>query len=201
MDTNTTVALPAIGMPFEGGFFAGRFKVGEQLFALVVSPKAEGEHDERQWSKGPGRVKGALSFNDGRANTEAMALAGSGLGQWALGLAIGGHKDWYIPSRDELELVYRNLKPTANENACWRGDNLSSVPQGWSYMPNDPAQTALPDFREGGAEALEADYHWTSTQAAGDSDFAWIQAFTNGSQSLDLKGTRSYARAVRRVPL
>jgi len=51
-----------------------------------------------------------LSYSDGRANTAAMAKASSALGKWARGLKIGGHKDWYLPSRLEALVLFGELR-------------------------------------------------------------------------------------------
>lgn len=186
----------AFGTLLEGGFYAGR--IGE--YAIIVAPKAQGEHADSAWNDSRDQVKDAMSFFDGRANTLAMAEAGSELAKWALSLAIAGHGDWYLPSRDELELCYRNLKPTSQENWCYRGDNPSSVPVGYAYMPEAPAQTDVSIFREDGSEAFDADsYYWSSTQCAGGSGYAWVQLFGDGLQSYWRKGSESRARAVRRV--
>jgi hypothetical protein len=35
------LAVPTIiGTPFDGGFYAGRYRIGDDLFALIVSPAA-----------------------------------------------------------------------------------------------------------------------------------------------------------------
>lgn len=201
MDTATT-AIPTVpGTPFAGGFFAGLIHQADGIYALVVAPKAEGEHEDCVWGAGKARARlaGAMSFFDGRANTEAMAAADSALAKWARGLAIGGFGDWYLPARDELELAYRNLKPTAEKNYCWQGDNPSSVPPGYAYMPGAPAQTAADAFKDDGAEAFDTVWYWTSTQYAGDEAYAWVQHFDDGDQSNGHKDDDYRARAVRRV--
>ena len=62
--------------------------------------------------KGPwgpaNKVAGANSHRDGLANTSAMAAAGSQLAKVALGAKIEGHKDFYLPARDEARLAYVN---------------------------------------------------------------------------------------------
>ena len=76
-----------------------------------------------------GKAAKAHSYCDGLANTRAMAAAGSELAKHMLSLQIGEHNDWYLPSRDELELCYRNLKPTGDPNDCaYRdGDKFTDV--------------------------------------------------------------------------
>jgi hypothetical protein len=200
MDTPITAAPNryfAIGQALNGGFFAGLIKSGEQLFALIVAPRAEGEHDDIGWGKRGKNIPGAASFFDGKANTEAMAAAGSKVGKWAVGLTIGSFNDWYLPSRDELELLYRNLKPTPKENYVWRhGDNPSSVPPGYPYTNTAPAQTPVAAFQEGGAEALIDTLYWSSTQYSPYG--AWYQNFVGGGQYGYDKGFQGRARAVRR---
>jgi len=191
-----------IGTPYGGGFFYGRIIDGDHLFALIVAPKDGGEHDDTPWNKSRKAVAGAGSYFDGMANTRAMAEAGSGLAQWALGLKLNGESDWYLPSRDELEILYRNLKPTTHENYEYRnGDNPSSVPAGYPYTAKLPAQTAAEHFRTGGPEAFEDAWYWTSTQCAPDDDYAWAQDFLNGFQSNYRKDDDFRARAVRRLPI
>jgi hypothetical protein len=200
MNSINQASIPAIGTAFEGGFYAGRFQIDGQQYALIVAPKAEGETSGK-WGEHGQDVPGARSHNDGRANTLAMAEAGSALAQWALGLSIAGHEDWYLPSRDELEILYRNLKPTDNENYCsFRdGDNASSLPAGYPYTEESPAQTAIKAFQTGQPEAFEPRWHWASTQYS--PHHAWGQNFGAGNQYGYHKLTELRARAVRKIPV
>jgi len=201
------IEIPTVpGTPYGGGFFYGRIIDGDHLFALIVAPKDGGEHDDTIWNKSLKAVTGASSYFDGMANTRAMAEAGSELAKWALGLQINGESDWYLPSRDELEILYRNLKPGTRENYEWRnGDNPSSVPAGYPYTAKLPGQTAAEQFRAGGAEAFEEGFeeawYWTSTQSAPHDVFAWAQYFRDGYQSTCRKNSYCRARAVRRLPI
>jgi hypothetical protein len=193
--TDTTV--PSVpGTPFHGGFYAGRIRIGEALFALIVAPKAEGEANLKWHPKYPD-VAGAKSRNDGLANTIAMSEAGSPLGKWAQALAIAGFTDWYVPSRDELELLYRHFKPTDDENNSFKdGNNPSSDPVGAEYTEAAPAQTEISAFRASGEQAFEARWYWSSTQYS--PDLAWDQGFGDGLQSYYGKDGQARARAVRR---
>jgi hypothetical protein len=191
----------AFGTILEGGFYAGRVRLTDGEYAIIVAPKAAGEHKATPWNKSLKSVAGAMSFFDGLANTKAMADAGSKVAQWALDLSIGGFKDWYVPSRDELELCYRNLKPGTEENWCYRGDNPSSVPPGYAYMPEVPAQTEVEVFRDGGTEAFTEEWYWSSTQFAGSEVYAWFQVFGYGSQSNSREVNHYRVRAVRRVKI
>lgn len=198
MNSINQANIPAIGAALEGGFYAGRVQIDGPQYALIVAPKADGETTGK-WGEYGQDVPGARSYNDGRANTLAMAEAGSALAQWALGLSIAGHDDWYLPSRDELEILYRNLKPTDDENYCsFRdGDNASSLPAGYPYTEESPAQTAVEAFQAGQAEAFEPRWHWTSTQYSPYG--AWSQYFNVGYQYGYHEGYELRARAVRKI--
>jgi hypothetical protein len=198
-----TPKLPAIGTPMASGFFAGTFRVAGQSFALIVAPKAHGEHKDSTWIKDYQAVPEAQSYCDGHANTVAMAAAGSALGKWARSLVIGDCNDWYLPSQDELEILYRNLKPTSDENTCWArsGINLSALDPTRPYTPAMPAQTAAEAFRNGADEAFAPTWYWTSTQPASASDFAWFQFFDYGTQDCNITSYKLRARAVRRLPI
>ena len=184
-----------IGAPFEGGRLAGAIDVAGSIYAIVKPPIAECLHPCIVWNKSKKLVEEAYSLNDGLANTEAMARAGSELAQWALDRKL------YIPAVDELDLVHRAFKPTTQANACWMrsGINMNSVPLALPYTPESPTQTEIEECREGGAEAIPAEWIWTSTQSRVSSDWAWVQGFANGGQSFYGKGLEFCAVAVRRV--
>ncbi|OGB23310.1 MAG: DUF1566 domain-containing protein [Burkholderiales bacterium RIFCSPLOWO2_02_FULL_57_36] len=192
-----------LGTSMAGGFYAGRVKIGEQVFALIVAPKADGEHADIVWNDSRETVDGALSYNDGLANTHAMAAAGSKLAQWSLDLHIAGHDDWYLPSQDELEILYRNLKPTAEENYLYArsGINVSAVPPTYPYTSELPAQTAAEVFQADAVEAFDPAWYWSSTQHAADSGCAWCQDFDDGDQYGNGKSAALRARAVRRLAI
>jgi len=200
--TKTAQLIPTEpGTPFDGGFYAGRINVDGQAYALIVAPKAEGEHQDAAWNDSRKTIDGAKSPADGHANTQAMAAAGSKLAQWALDLRIGGHDDWYLPAQDELEVVYRNLKPTTEENYLYArsGINLSALPPTHPYTRELPAQTAAAAFQAGGEQAFDDAWYWTSTQNAANDSYAWMQDFDGGNQFIILKSDEYRARAVRRL--
>jgi hypothetical protein len=187
----------ALGAQVAGGFFAGHVRVAGIVYGLIVAPRAVGE-TTGVWHPQATDIAGATSCCDGAANTAALAEAGSPLAQWARGLAIEGYSDWHLPSRDELEVMYRKLKPTTQPNYCTfrDGDNPSSVPAGYPYTERSPMQTSVQAFAPGGAEAFEPTWYWSSTQYS--RHYAWIQYFGDGSQLINDKDSQARARAVRR---
>jgi hypothetical protein len=198
-----STAPTVIGTPFGGGFYAGRILIAGVLHGLIVAPKAEGERADLAWLDSEASVVGACSYNDGLENTVAMAEAGSDLAQWARGLQIDGYADWYIPSQDELEVLYRNLKPTARLNSLYgrSGVNPSAMPSTHQYTTALPAKTAADGFAEGGEQAFADEWYWSSTQHAAHADCAWGQDFDDGYQSTGGKSAQLRARAVRRFPI
>lgn len=217
---STATAIPtAPGTPFGGGFYAGRIAIDGQTYALVVAPKADGE-TRLPWKTEWTATAGTSSLNDGLANSEEMNDDAHPAAQFCRGLTIGGFSDWYLPSRDELEVLYRNLKPTDAENWTYDGEsrlewfgadpgefngvddqgngsNASSVPAGAAYTDADPAQTSAEAFRDGGPEAFAEGWYWSSTEFS--PGFAWGQYFLDGSQYGYGKGGRLRCRAVRKV--
>lgn len=203
MKSSTNEILPLLGTSMGGGFYAGRIRIEGKVFALIVAPRALGEVSDKKWITRDKDVPGAMSYFDGLANTKAMADAGSKLAKWVQDLRIGDADDWYLPAQDELEIMYRNLKPSTRENYCWArsGINLSAVEPTRPYTPALPAQTLAEAFKIGGDEAFAEEWHWSSTQHASYSVCAWCQNFTNGGQDGTSKSSGLRARAVRRLAI
>lgn len=194
---------------YAGGYYVGVMEVGATKYALVMSPKAQGQ------------TQGALPIGtvgsrwDGVANTNQ--LSGSAA-NWVRALSINGFIDWYIPAIDELELMYRNLKPTTNANVTGNvppnngtlitnpnGTNPSSQPRGAAYTTTSPAQTAILLFQAGGAQCLDsttgAIATWSSTYPENGS-YAYFQRHDAGEENVaSATGNTLTLRAVRRVAL
>lgn len=198
MNAITEITIPAIGTAMLGGFFAGLVNINGQTKGIIVAPKATGEY-KGQWAKSDKRIPGAACPVDGHQNTLDMIAAGSALGKWAQSLDIGGFTDWHIPSRDQLEIIYRAFKPTDYENSPYSGVNISSVPAHNLYTAQDPQQCQVEAFQDDGDEAFDTTWYWTSTQVG--EAYAWIQSFDNGYQGYDWKYYDHRARAVRTINL
>jgi hypothetical protein len=190
------VFIPEIGAAYGGGFFSGITVQDGKRYLNITGGAA---HElEGKWGEYGVKIEGADSFTDSRANTEAMAAAGSELAHQVLALNIEGFTDWAIPARDVQELQYRHFKPTTEENWQYNrsGDNPNSEPVGLLYTDESPVQTVLPAFQEGAAEAFQDTWYWSSSQRSADSAFS--QGFGDGSQSFTGgKGDELRVRPVR----
>lgn len=199
-----------IGRSYGGGYYAGTIKVSGQDYALILAPKSQGG-DAGGLSYCTGTISnvGATSRNNGSANTTVL-LSAAGVypaAQFCDGLSINGFSDWYLPAKDELELIYRGFKPTTAANTLsWivggnsNGDNPSSVPPNTGpYTSVTPAQTTLINFKVGGAEAFSDGYYWSSTQDSVPENATTIW-FSNGELTgVTISSTNPRTRAVRRV--
>jgi hypothetical protein len=115
---------------------------------------------------------------------------------------IGGYTDWYIPSKDEMEVVYRNLKPTTANNVTSSGANASAVPPTSNYTTTNPARTALTAFQAtAGANYLTAGVYGTATQGPGGPTMSHTKGFTNGADSEAGISIARPVRVIRRVLL
>ena len=163
--------LPAIGEAFGGGYLAALMPAPEgRQFALVVSPKAEGDKDDLEWKDEWSKTEGTSSAIDGLANSNAMNNDEHPAAQFCRGLTIGGFDDWYLPASAEQAAVWANLGPN---------------------------HTPVAAFQMGAAEAYDPAWYWSSTEYG--SDYAWTQHFGGGLLAYGGKGTQPRVRAVRKV--
>jgi len=165
-----------IGEPLGGGFYAGDIEIEGQWYKLIIADvSADITGANSRWKTTNTSTAGTDHLTDGVANTSAMIAAGISLHPAAnhcVNYEGGGYTDWYMPAKDELNVIYQNL-----------GYN----------RPNCP-----PDFQSGGPQAFENAYYWTSTQYS--SYNGWIQGLGSGRQDSGVKnsGVRR-VRPVRRL--
>ncbi|USS54887.1 hypothetical protein [Pseudomonas kermanshahensis] len=155
-------ALPAVGQPLGGGFFAGRIYFDGAEHALIDS----GREFEvaAQWWEQPGprvTVRGAASFYDGMANTQAMAEAGSAVARKVLAMTIRGQRGWHLPSIEQLQIMKANLLQLPDWDRYWAADRAG-----------------------GPAQAFTRAEYWSSTQNAAGSSWClhmlpWCVPTTN----------------------
>jgi hypothetical protein len=168
--------LPQIGSVLGGGFFGGEMIIAGQRYALIVAPKSEGEKMELEYkSNDRSTADGTDSDDDGLINTNLINDENHPAARFCRSLTVGGHDDWYLPSRDELMMLWRNLGP--------RRKNVPEL------------------FREDATEAFNTDWYWSSTELAQYSSDAWIVGFFNGTQGNYDKDYDCGVRAVRRIQI
>lgn len=198
-------------------------------YRVIVAPKASGENAGIAIKNAVTALPTACQTpTEGFAATQAMRDADTSTvypaAHWARGLSMGGKADWHIPARDELELCWRNLKPTTTANyitanrpaaatpnyqnlgayggtEATHGLNKNSSPAGAAYTSDVPGQTAATAFRTGGAEAYEfgSSYYWSSSEHSASN--AWTQTWHSsgpGYQYFTNKTNSYRVRAVRR---
>ncbi len=223
----TDATVPSIGDAAWGGYMAGIIdttRVGSiggtdpsqagLRYLLIVSPKSIEFTTGKKWKTtddaGPNATK---TLWDGLSATEAMFAAGPEYeaATYCRGLAFpaDGGSRWYLPAKHELEVLYRNFKPTTEPHYNASGTNPASDPTGTAYVPGAttaPAQSLLAAFQQGGAQALEgvsSPYYWSSSEYS--APYAWSQLVggaSAGYQGYDIKTyTTRRVRPVRRFVL
>jgi len=201
--SNILIVALQVGQVYAGGFYAGGISIrgdGTADYNLIVAPKATGE-STKTWGT-YGVTTGITSVINGPTNSASLAALGADYQAaiFAEGLTIGGYSDWYLPARNELEVLYYNLKPTIAANEPTSGSNANAVspePISSYHVANSPAQTSVVGFRTGETDAFAADRYWSSTEYI--SYYPWGVRFNDGADFGYGKQNSVYVRAVRRI--
>jgi hypothetical protein len=220
-----------IGSSLGGGYYAGQMLINSQVYNLIVAPKATGETSLQYRVNTNAESNPSISqlLNDGKTITDTYNDASHPAFQWAKSLNIGGFTDWYIPGRDELEVISRNLavkqigasnsRPiqdgplnniTTDDFATSSGVNQNSVPLGYFYSTqaaNTVTSAPLFNSKAGylGSEALSFPSYWAATESSTNNSNAWTvttgygSGTNSGTQGTSAKNVVGWARAVRKV--
>lgn len=159
-------AEPAIGSPFQGGYYAGAYQVNGAKYYLIVAPKAS-ESTTIYWTGLPPNIQ-TTSEIDGLTNTNSLNSGGQApAATYCFTYQNDGYTDWYLPALLEIEIIYYNLKSFAFPNYTLTGANQYAIPSraGQNYKQFIPRQTPVGLFQSGGSQFLEG-FYWTSTQVA-----------------------------------
>ena len=200
----------AIGAAYGGGYFAGQINISGTFYNLVVADKSVGHTTNKVW--GPyGVDTGFTSVINGAANSAGQAALGATYeaATFCENLNTGGYTDWYLPSLNEMEVLYYFLKPYTGNNVTGigtdnpNGDNgynanaVSPEPISTGYTTGAPAQTTATVFQFGNAQAFDLNRYWNSTQFSSSSGFQ--QDFGDGYQVGAAKSFTVRVRAIRKV--
>jgi hypothetical protein len=138
---------PAVGDFYGGGVVFYLFEAGDtgyvagETHGLIAA--VEDTSDGIIWYNGSWTTTGATGtvLGTGQANTNAIiANQGATETDYAAGLARayrgGGYTDWFLPSKDELNLMYTN-KATINTTAAANGGSNFTIYTYWSSTEYD----------------------------------------------------------------
>ena len=202
---SSSVTVLAIGSAYGGGFLAGQISTTANSVAthnIVIGPVSTAQ-STLAWKNANTATAGADSVIDGPQNTADMVADGNSTvypcAHFCNDLVLGGFSDWYMPSKNELEVCYFNLKPTTTSNNTSSGINANAVPaRASNYTTGNPAQTSAANFiTSTGSEAFTATGYWTSTERSANTSNN--QVFSNGYQDYFSKASSAPVRAIRRV--
>jgi hypothetical protein len=220
--TNLTLNITSVGGSgtFTDWSIMARYRV-------IVAPKSTGENTSITYKNANTAAPAACgTLTEGRKATLAMAAADTATvypaAHFCNNLSIAGQTDWYIPARDELELCWRNLKPTADANyvvanrptaattdyknlgtygdtANTHGLNNNSSPTGAAYTTGSPAQTSVTAFRTGGSEVFVygSSNYWSASEY--NTTSVWAIFFGTSNTGYQGNGGKSNAYCVRAV--
>lgn len=129
---------PQIGQywPGQGGIFAGTIR-GEKSVVdgmnvqladrhIIVPTDDSAELAPIEWSSSTKELPSCSNEQDGTLNTQVMADNGSKLAQKIRALEIDGHKDFYLPARNELRFCSINVPELFSKNWYWSSTQYSA---------------------------------------------------------------------------
>ena len=138
----------------QGGVYAGvmRGENGQSDYHLIVPTHPDASVEEITWGSADVDEPNAKSEFDGWSNTEALFCSRHShpAAEWARGLNVDGHSDFYLPARRELSLIYANV-PELFEKA-WHWSSTQS--ERYSYTAWNQG------FGVGGQTSYRKDYEF-----------------------------------------
>lgn len=141
-------SAPTIGDAYGGGYYIGDITVptgaDAGTYAVIISDDAGEVVSTQQWKTAATTTTGTTSLVNGAANTLAMIAAGSHPAATACDSYAGaGFTDWYLPSKDEFNLVWTNraaLTAITMQAALYWTSSESTSTAAWSQVPTNGSQ-------------------------------------------------------------
>ncbi len=132
---------PALGGSYQGGYYFGAVASPANYY-IIIAPNASGCAC-CQWKTSNTSSPSTGSTTDGYANTyDGLANADHPAGNWTATRSIGGFSDWYLPARDELNLLY------TNKSSAPAGEGFAAV-SFWSSTDVNAAYACVQFFTSG----------------------------------------------------
>lgn len=130
LSTGSSDDAKVIGQSFHGGIIFYIDKTGRH--GLIVSTNDLGTTNVA-WQPGSNKVTGATgtAYGTGASNTAAIVAALGKTGNYAALLcdnyAVGTYTNWYLPSKDELNLLYaqRTVIGNLSSSNYWSSSEVS----------------------------------------------------------------------------
>jgi hypothetical protein len=139
-------AYPELGAFHLGGYYVGNVIVSATTYAVLLAPKSTGQSPTKlQWKTSQTSSSGADSLVDGSQNTIDINNSSHPAAQWAAALSIDGYSDWYLPAKDELNLVWTNrtslpIGETNDTDDYYWSSTESSSTQAWAQIFSNGTQ-------------------------------------------------------------
>ena len=131
-NSSNSVAAFQIGQAYNGGIIF--YIDGSGQHGLIVSTAdllTNNQSAQISWKKGPNVVTGAsgVAVGTGASNTQKIVNALGSTGQYAALLCdkykSGIYKDWYLPSKNELNLLYQQKAIIGISGQYWSSSEAS----------------------------------------------------------------------------
>lgn len=152
-------SLPAVGTYWkeQGGIYAGivRGEDGQPDHHLIVATDPSGHAESVAWGGYEIDEPDATHERDGLANTLALVESDADhpAAEWAAGLIIEGHADWYLPARRELRLLWINVPELFEDDWYWSSTQYSPL-SAWTQDFDGGVQISGHKVTEGRARAV-----------------------------------------------